>query len=400
MTTTPDREQPGGKPGPDAEPTTPEAATEPGTAAEHAAATPPTGGSGSAARPGVEPVEPVTPAAPRSPRGPRTEPKGTSAHRASRPAPVPPAPEEPVPSALPTTSGPTTATVSPDGAGAPTAPLPATPAAGAAPAPAAPAPAPAGPVPPAEPVRRTSIRGAEARAATALTAGASVAGTTAAPDPAPAADLPGTGPSDASVPYGDASATTAPHPTAPLPAPEPGSAPDADDTRPRGRRSAPSAEPVATAPARRPGGGAGRHLLGVLVGLLLGAAGVWAALFGQARVLGVQAPGWDASYDPLGVVLVTAGVLVLAAVVGLGLWTPAVPLTAGAVASVVGVVYLYVPATTHVDTVRWFATDATRVSVMQTTVTATSGTVFLVGVLLLAAGLTVAVARRRWLPRA
>ncbi|NKY11328.1 hypothetical protein HGA09_13090, partial [Cellulomonas hominis] len=142
------------------------------------------------------------------------------------------------------------------------------------------------------------------------------------------------------------------------------------------------------------------HLLGVLVGLLLGAVGVWAALFGQARVLGVQAPGWDASYDPLGVVLVTAGVLVLAAVVGLGLWTPAVPLTAGAVASVVGVVYLYVPATTHVDTVRWFATDTTRVSVTQTTVTATSGTVFLVGALLLAAGLTVAVARRRWLPRA
>jgi hypothetical protein len=342
-------------------------------------------------------VEPASPTAAAAARGPRTEPKRTKAHRASRPAPVPPAPEEPVPSALPAAAGPTAATVSRDGAGAPTAQLPATPAAGAATTTPT---TPTEPVPPAEPVRRTSIRGAEARAATALTAGASVAGTTAAPEPAAAADLPGTGPSDASVPYGDASAAAAPHPTAPLPAPEPGSATDADGTRPRGRRSAPPAEPVAAAPARRPGGGAGRHLLGVLVGLLLGAVGVWAALFGQARVLGVQAPGWDASYDPLGVVLVTAGVLVLAAVVGLGLWTPAVPLTAGAVASVVGVVYLYVPATTHVDTVRWFATDTTRVSVTQTTVTATSGTVFLVGALLLAAGLTVAVARRRWLPRA
>jgi hypothetical protein len=69
------------------------------------------------------------------------------------------------------------------------------------------------------------------------------------------------------------------------------------------------------------------------------------------------------------------------------------------VASVVGVVLLYVPATTHVDVVRWFATDGTRGSVVRATVTATSGAVFVVGALLLAAGLVLAVARRRWLPR-
>ena len=65
----------------------------------------------------------------------------------------------------------------------------------------------------------------------------------------------------------------------------------------------------------------------------------------------------------------------------------------------VGVVYLYVPATTHPDTVRWFATEGTTGSVTRATVTATSGTVFVVGVLVLVAGLTVAAARRRWLPR-
>jgi hypothetical protein len=138
----------------------------------------------------------------------------------------------------------------------------------------------------------------------------------------------------------------------------------------------------------------------VLVGLVVGAVGIWTVLFGQSRILGVQAPGWDASYDPLGVVLVTVGVLVLACLLALGLWTPAVPVTAGFVATVAGVVLLYVPATTHVDIVRWVATDATRVSVTQTTVTATSGTVFVVGALLLVAGLVLAVGRRRWVPRA
>jgi len=140
-------------------------------------------------------------------------------------------------------------------------------------------------------------------------------------------------------------------------------------------------------------------VLGALVGLVVGALGVWTVLFGQSRVLAAQAPGWDASYDALGVVLVTAGVLVLAVVLGLGLWTPTVPITAGLVASVVGVVLLYVPATTHVDVVRWVGTEGTEYSVVRTTVTATSGTVFVVGALLLVAGLVLAAARRRWLPR-
>ena len=150
-------------------------------------------------------------------------------------------------------------------------------------------------------------------------------------------------------------------------------------------------------PARR--GGTGRHLLGVLVGLLLGVVGVWTVVFGQSRVLAAQAPGWDTSYDPLGVVLVTAGVLVLALVLGLGLWTPSVPLAAGGVASVVGAAMLYVPATTHLDVVRWIGTEGTEYSVVRATVTATSGSVFVVGALLLVAGLVLAAARRRWLPR-
>ncbi|RMI06596.1 hypothetical protein EBM89_15870, partial [Cellulomonas triticagri] len=198
--------------------------------------------------------------------------------------------------------------------------------------------------------------------------------------------LPGTGPSDASVPYGDPSAPATPREATPVvpvatPTPEPAPTP-------------------APAPLRRPGGGAGRHLLGVLVGLVVGAVGVWTVVFGQSRVLAAQAPEWGTTYDALGVVLVTVGVLVLALVLGLGLWTPAVPLTAGGVATAVGLALLYVPATTHLDVVRWVGTEGTAYTVVRATVTATSGAVFVVGALLLVAGLVLAAARRRWLPRA
>lgn len=376
------------------------AATEGGsTATTEGGSTAATTGGSSAAPAGGSTVAPTsgTGSAGRSAgtRPAATPSRGTSAHRASRPAPVPPAPEEHVPAALPAT--PATATVS-DGTDAPTAPLPATTGTGATPtgarAAGGAAPAPAPTTPP-EPVVRTSIRGAEARAAAVLTSG--VPG-----DPGAVTALPGTGPSDASVPYGDQSAPTAPRPAQPV---IPGHQ-DADEdagsgTAPREVRSRRAAGPDAERPdpVRRPGGGPGRHLAGVLVGLLVGAIGVWTVLFGQSRVLAAQAPGWDASYDAIGVVLVTAGVLVLAVVLGLGLWTPAVPVTAGLVATVVGVVLLYVPATTHVDVVRWFGTDGTEYSVVRATVTATSGTVFVVGALLLVAGLVLGAARRRWLPQ-
>jgi len=244
-----------------------------------------------------------------------------------------------------------------------------------------------------------------------LSQDASVAGTTGAPaSPATgtdaaaeapealAATLPGTGPSDATVPYGDATASTPEGPTTVLP---PVDASDEDARGARGLRSrrGGGATAVRPEPVARPGGGPWRHVLGALVGLVVGTIGVWTVLFGQSRVLAAQAPGWDASYDALGVVLVTLGVLVLAVVLGLGLWSPAVPLTAGLVGSVVGVVLLYVPATTHVDVVRWVATDGTEYSVVRATVTATSGTVFVVGALLLVSGLVLAAARRRWLPR-
>ncbi|MEV7973674.1 hypothetical protein [Cellulomonas sp. NPDC089187] len=219
------------------------------------------------------------------------------------------------------------------------------------------------------PIRRTSFRtGQDVPAATAAPFAAT-------PPPAPpyGTDLPGTGPADDQVPPGDTTAPT----------PEPALAP----TPP---------QPVQEFHApERSRGGVGRLLLGMLIGLLAGAVGIWLVVFGQSRILGVQAPGWDASYDPLGVVLVTVGVLILAALIGVGTWSSAAPSTAGLLATVIGVVYLYVPATTHADTVSWIATDYTRGSVERTVVAASSGTVFVIGALLLSAGIAFAALNRR-----
>jgi hypothetical protein len=329
---------------------------------------------------------------------------------------VPPAPEAPVPlppspafSATGGSTGGTPTVPLPEGIGRPTstsgAPLdaPLT-----APGPASDSPArgvptggapegePAGTTP--DPVRRTSVlTGPEARTA-AITTAALPGATTPAPAPGtsafgtPRGDAPGgtapsgTGPSDATIPPGSATATGPESATTPITATDP-----AADER-HGRRTAaplPVAPPVQV--ARRVG--AWQHLAGVLVGLLLGAVGVWVTLFGQARVLGVQAPTWGGGFDPLGVVLVTAGVAVLAVVLWLGRWTPAVPLTAGTGATLIGLAFLYSPASMHSDVVRWVATESTQESVAQTVVAATSGTVFVIGALLLVAGL--ALARRR-----
>jgi hypothetical protein len=409
MTSTPDRDS-------GQEPTTPAAtgtdegtpteATPVATAPEPSDADSP--GTAPAARPAAAapaappaaaaPAEPPTapepsgttdadPAAPTTPTGTRA----ASAHRASRPAPTPPAPEDPLPpspafSATGGSTGGTPTVPLPEGIGRPTsttgtpldAPL-------TAPGPASDSPARGLPetAETPDPVRRTSVlTGPEARAA-AITTAALPGATTPAPAPGtPAFGTPrdgtSTGPSDATIPPGSATAT----------GPEPVTSPIHPD--------ATAGDPLPVAPPvvveRRVG--AWQHVAGVVVGLLLGAVGVWVTLFGQARVLGVQAPTWGGGFDPLGVVLVTAGAALLAVVLWLGRWTPAVPLTAGTGATLVGLAFLYSPASMHSDVVRWVATESTQASVEQTVVAATSGTVLVIGVLLLVAGLAFARGRR------
>ncbi|MBO0899473.1 hypothetical protein J1G42_05735 [Cellulomonas sp. zg-ZUI222] len=138
----------------------------------------------------------------------------------------------------------------------------------------------------------------------------------------------------------------------------------------------------------------GTHVLGVLVGLLLAPAALGLLLLGQSRILRVQADGWDASLELLGIVLVSAGAVLLAALLLLGLWTAAVPVTAGLVLGVVGGVQLYAPGIARSTTLEVVGSDAWHLTASQVTVAGTSGTSIAAGVLLLTGGVTVALARR------
>ncbi|WP_421734871.1 hypothetical protein [Cellulomonas sp.] len=139
----------------------------------------------------------------------------------------------------------------------------------------------------------------------------------------------------------------------------------------------------------------GSHILGVLVGLILGPLGAAVLLIGEAQILDAQVDGWDASTEVLGIVLVTLGVLLLGAVLLLGLWTPSVPITAGTVLTLAGIVYLYLPSIAREQTLNVLTSSGWRVTVTQVTVAGTSGMVIAVGFLLLVAGIVAAAARRR-----
>ncbi len=139
---------------------------------------------------------------------------------------------------------------------------------------------------------------------------------------------------------------------------------------------------------------AGTHVLGVLVGLVLAPLALALTLIGQSRVLVVQADRWDASLEVLGIVLVSCGVLLLATLLALGLWTAAVPLTAGVVLSALGGLYLYAPGVARTTTLDVVGSDAWHLTLTQVTVAGTSGTALVAGVLLLAAGVVVALTRR------
>lgn len=157
----------------------------------------------------------------------------------------------------------------------------------------------------------------------------------------------------------------------------------------------PAAAPTAgLAPEPPTRTGLGGHLLGVVVGLLLGPLAAVAVLVGQGRVLGVQAPAWDAGVDGLGIALVLVGALVAAAVVLLGRWTAAVPMTAGVLLTLAGVIAVVAPGPAHREAVRLLATQASGTTVARATVAATSGTLATLGLAVLAAAVVTVLSRR------
>lgn len=139
----------------------------------------------------------------------------------------------------------------------------------------------------------------------------------------------------------------------------------------------------------------GSHILGVVVGLILAPIGVAVLLLGESRILQAQVSGWDASTEVLGIVLVSLGLLLLGCVLLLALWTPAVPITGGAVLTLAGMVYLYLPSVAREQTLNILTSSGWRLTVTQVTVAGTSGMVLATGFLLLLAGIVAGSARRR-----
>lgn len=146
-------------------------------------------------------------------------------------------------------------------------------------------------------------------------------------------------------------------------------------------------------PPRRTGPGG--HLLGILVGLVLMPVAIALTLVGESRILVAQTDGWDASTDALGIVLVSAGTALLAAITYLGVWSPSVPITGGVLATVVGGVFLYSPSFARDTVLALLDSTSWRTTGASATVAATSGMVLVAGVLVLVAGIVSWQSRRR-----
>jgi hypothetical protein len=237
--------------------------------------------------------------------------------------------------------------------------------------------------------------GAEARAARA----AHVAERAHPTPPAPLAPgaipapLPGAGqdPADAQRHHVVVGVTGAGPAPAAAPAAGPTPATDTPPTLPDAAEPEADVFPAA-APPRRVGIGA--HLLGILVGLVAGPVAVLVAGLGESRIVLAYTPPQTAWIDALGTTLVALGALLLIVVVLLGLWTATVPITAGAVVTAAGLTFLIVPERAYTEVLRLFRTDANALTVGQLDLQGVSGVVLLLGVLLLAAGIAIAVARR------
>ena len=135
-------------------------------------------------------------------------------------------------------------------------------------------------------------------------------------------------------------------------------------------------------------------MLGLVVGLLLPAVAALVTLLGVSRILSVEADGWAARVEVLGIVLVALGALLLGAVALLSLWTPWVGYTGGVVLTLAGALALFAPGIARSAMLDVVSAEGWQPTVVQTSVAATSGTLLVIGVLILASGVVSHVARR------
>lgn len=157
------------------------------------------------------------------------------------------------------------------------------------------------------------------------------------------------------------------------------------------------AAPALPEPPRKPG--FGRHALGTVVGLLVTPFALLLIGIGASGLRDL-ADDQSVAADWLSLGLLLAGVAVLAAIVLLGSWSPALPITGGLVWGVgLGIAYLAAPWVLSDAAAELTSDGSVPKPIQQLADAATSGYLLTLGVLLVTAGIAAGVARRngrRW----
>ncbi|WP_298459196.1 hypothetical protein [uncultured Cellulomonas sp.] len=160
-------------------------------------------------------------------------------------------------------------------------------------------------------------------------------------------------------------------------------------------RSPRAADPAFPEPQGPPTTGPGGHVVGAIVGIVLTLLALVLLALGMSRILAAGAGEDAVAPDALGMVLVTLGALVAGAVATLAVRTSTIPFAGGLVAVVLGAAYLFAPADTQRETVRLLATQQNREGLLNIITIATTGMIFTLGIVLLAAGFGASLVRRR-----
>lgn len=145
-------------------------------------------------------------------------------------------------------------------------------------------------------------------------------------------------------------------------------------------------------PARR---GFARHLLATVLGLVVTPFALLLIGVGTSRLADIAGTN-EMGTDMLGTTLLVIGLVMLAVLVLLGVWSPAVPVVGGLVWGIgLGVAYLAVPGAMQ-DAAQAMTSDGTiPVAIDQLAEAGMNGYLLVLGTLLVAAGLATSLARRR-----
>lgn len=229
-------------------------------------------------------------------------------------------------------------------------------------------------------------------------ASAGTLGQHAAPRPYPPAET-----TDAPVPARQFAASPPPPPASPPPSPAPSMPPMTPSAAPMASASEPAGPPVDAEPqrvqrelpeppARR---GFARHLLATVLGLVVTPFAVLLIGVGTSRLADIAGTN-EMGTDMLGTTLLVIGLVMLAVLVLLGVWSPAVPVVGGLVWGIgLGVAYLSVPGAME-DAAQAMTSDGKiPVAIDQLAEAGMNGYLLVLGTLLVAAGLATSLARRR-----